>query len=83
MDQTELLLAQMLSLSGLVAATAAYAGMVRRRNEHRLDLQVVASTSQAAVTRVIRHVALSRLDQTFIRSAYRRKDRRAPFRETT
>jgi hypothetical protein len=75
MQPLHILLAQALSLSGLVAASGAYAGIVRRRLERRTEIQAVAHASQAAVTRVDRSMALSRIDRTFSASAYRRRDR--------
>jgi hypothetical protein len=75
MDSSTLLLAQTLSLSGLIGATGAYAGIIRRRNVGRLAAQRVALVSAAAVERVDRHLSLSRLEHTFVRSAYRRRDR--------
>ena len=75
MEPSNLLLAQALSLSGLVGATGAYAGIVRRRRDLGVVADEVAIASAAAVERVDRHISLSRLDATFIKSAYRRRDR--------
>jgi hypothetical protein len=75
MQPVHVLLAQALSLSGLVAASGAYAGIVRRRVERRIEIQAAAHASQAAVTRVDRSMALLRIDRTFSASAYRRRDR--------
>jgi hypothetical protein len=75
MEPSNLLLAQALSLSGLVGATAAYAGIVRRRRDLGALTQATALASAAAVERVDRHLSLSRLEDTFVRSAYRRRDR--------
>jgi hypothetical protein len=74
MEPSNLLLAQALSLSGLVAATASYAGILRRRRDLG-ELTASAFASAAAVERVDRHLSLSRLEDTFIKSAYRRRDR--------
>jgi hypothetical protein len=73
MQPVHVLLAQALSLSGLVAASGAYAGIVRRRSERRIEIQAVAHASQAAVTRVDRSMALSRIDRTFSAVASRRR----------
>jgi hypothetical protein len=69
MEPSDLLLGQALTLSGLIGASAAYAGIVRRRVEAR-TAQVVASASRSAVDRVDRALVLGRIDHTFIRSAY-------------
>jgi hypothetical protein len=73
MEPSHLLLAQTLSLSGLLGASGAYAGIVRRRRERRLDLQARGDASQAAVDRVDRAMALSRLSRTFSPSVYPRQ----------
>jgi len=75
MDSSSFLLAQTLSLSGLVGATGAYAGIVRRRRNARLAAEQGALASAAAIERIDRQRTLSRLEDTFIRSAYRRRDR--------
>jgi hypothetical protein len=75
MEPSHLLLAQSLSLSALVAATGAYAGIVRRRGEVRIGLRATVDASLAAVDRIDRSMALTRLDRTFIRSTVRRKER--------
>ncbi len=77
MQQVHVLLAQALSLSGLVAASGAYAGILRRRQERRVEYRAAAHASQAAVTRVDRSMALSRIDRTFSASVYRRRDHAA------
>ena len=69
MESTHLLLAQALSLSGLIGASGAYAGIVRRRRDDRLNKKV-ASVSGAAVQRVERHLAMAHLEHTFTKSAY-------------
>lgn len=76
MEAAALLVAQALSLSGLIGASGAYAGIVRRRQDHRLEVRAAAAISTAAVDRIDRHRTLARLDQTFIKSAYRPRDRR-------
>lgn len=73
MEQTSQLLAQLLSLSGLVGASGAYAGIVRRRRELHDDVEA-AQTSSAAAERIDRHMALSRIDHTYVRSAVRHRD---------
>ncbi|HEX7171475.1 MAG TPA: hypothetical protein VF365_02585 [Candidatus Limnocylindria bacterium] len=70
MDPSQLLLAQTLSLSGLLGASGAYAGVVRRRQERRIEMQASADASQAAVERVDRTMALARLRRTFTPSVY-------------
>ena len=75
MDPSQLLLAQTLSLSGLLGASGAYAGIVRRRRERRIELQASADASHVAVDRVDRTVALSRLSRTFSPSVYQRHRR--------
>jgi hypothetical protein len=80
MEPSHLLLAQTLSLSGLLGASGAYAGIVRRRRERRIDLQASGDASQAAIERVDRSMALSRLSRTFSPSVYRRQGRAAAIR---
>jgi hypothetical protein len=75
MEASNLLLAQALSLSGLVGATASYAGIVRRRRAVAAVAEAAAFASAAAVERVDRHRSLGRLEDTFIKSAYHRRDR--------
>ena len=74
MDTSHLILAQSLSLSGLVGATGAYAGLVRRRHARQVAVEASAQSSQAAVDRVDRSMALARLRRTFSPSVYERKD---------
>jgi hypothetical protein len=80
MEPSHLVLAQTLSLSGLVVATGAYAGIVRRRGERRMELRASANAGQAAVDRTDRAMALSRLRRTFTPSAYQRPVIPAPRR---
>ena len=73
MEPANLLLAQALTLAGLIGASGAYAGIIRRRQEHRIASFAGATASQAAVDRVERSLALGRIgriDHTFVRSAY-------------
>ena len=63
-----LLLAQALTLSGLIGASGAYASLVRRRQERRVELAEIAA-SQSRATRVETALFLGRIDDTFIRSA--------------
>jgi hypothetical protein len=70
MDPSNLLLAQAITLIGLIGASGAYAGIVRRRGQHRLEAASAAAAGQSAVDRVERSLVLGRLDHTFIRSAY-------------
>lgn len=72
MDPNHLLLAQALSLSGLIGGSGAYAGIMRRRQRRRLEGQASAAAGQIAVERVDRSLALSRLDRTFTSSVYPR-----------
>lgn len=72
MEPSHLLLVQTLSLSALVGATGAYAGILRRRQAKRIDLQAMAGASHAAVDRVDRSLILTRLRRTFSPSAYPR-----------
>ena len=74
MDPSHLILAQTLSLSGLVGATGGYAGLVRRRHERQIAMQTSAAASQTALDRVDRSMALSRLRRTFSPSVYQRRD---------
>jgi hypothetical protein len=69
MDQSHLVLQQALSLSGLIGAAAAYAGIIRRRQERRIALNTTAA-SQSAIDRVERSLVLGRIDHTFVRTAY-------------
>jgi hypothetical protein len=73
MEASHLILAQTLSFSGLLGASGAYAGIVRRRNDRRIALQASAEASEAAVERVDRTMALSRLRRTFSPSVYHRR----------
>lgn len=75
MEPTNLLLAQALTLSGLVGASGAYAGILRRRSERRIEDEVTAHASHAATERIDRHRALGRIEHTFVRSAYQHRDR--------
>ena len=70
MEPTNLLLAQALSLGGLVGASCAYAGIVRRRRDQRIANVAAAQASSAATERVGRQIALARIDHTFVKSAY-------------
>ena len=70
MDPTNIALVQLLSLSGLVGASGAYAGIVRRRHERRMEAETAARSSDVAVERVARHRALTGIENTFARSAY-------------
>ncbi len=75
MEPSQLILAQTLSFSGLIGASGAYAGIIRRRQERRLEAEATAAAARTAVVRVDRSLALSRLDRTFTSSIYRRRDR--------
>ena len=75
MEPSNLLLAQAMTLSGLVGASGAYAGIIRRRSLRRLETESSLAASQTAVDRVERSLVLGRLDDTFIRSSYVSKDR--------
>lgn len=76
MDPTNtMLLAQALSLSGLIGASGAYVGIIRRRRDGRIEMQAAAEASEVATERVGRQIALGRIEHTFVRSAYRRRDR--------
>jgi 16S rRNA C1402 (ribose-2'-O) methylase RsmI len=77
-DSTQLLLVQALSLSGLVGGTGAYAGLVRHRQERRTSWAAAALSSQAAVERVVQHMALARLQNTFAKSSIRPRNRSRP-----
>ena len=70
MEPSNLLLAQAITLSGLIGASGAYAGIIRRRGERRLESASAVVAAQSAVDRVERSLILGRLDHTFIRSAY-------------
>ena len=70
MELSNLVLAQAITLSGLIGASGAYAGIIRRRGQHRLESASAQAASQSAVDRVERSLVLGRLDHTFIRSAY-------------
>ena len=70
MEPSNLLLAQAITLGGLIGASGAYAGIIRRRGRHRLESASVLAAGQSAVDRVERSLVLGRLDHTFIRSAY-------------
>lgn len=61
MDPTQLLLAQALSLSGLVGGTGAYAGIVRHRHERQIE-SAAADRSNQAVERVEQQLTLTRLE---------------------
>jgi hypothetical protein len=80
-EPSYLLLAQTLSLSGLLGASGAYAGIVRRRHERRIELQALDDASGTAVERVDRDMALSRLRRTFSASVYERQGRAPEFHE--
>lgn len=69
MEASHLLLAQTLSLCGLIGGAAAYAGLIRRRAE-RLIEERAALASQAAVERVGRTLALGHIEHTFLRGHY-------------
>jgi hypothetical protein len=76
MEPSNLLLAQAMSLSGLIAASAGYAGMIRRRQQRRTEMHVATAANDAAVDRVERSLVLGRIDRTFIKSAYIPRRRR-------
>lgn len=78
MEPTQLLLAQTLALSGLVGAVGAYAGILRRRANGRLEAAAISVANEAAIERVERHMTLARLEHTFVKSAYRPRNRRFP-----
>ena len=80
MDTSQLLVAQALSLSGLIGASGAYAGILRRRADARSVMRAAIDSSLAAVDRVDRSMALARLERTFEKSAVRREDRRSTSR---
>ena len=80
MDTSQLLVAQALSLSGLIGASGAYAGILRRRADARSVMRAAIDSSLAAVDRVDRSMALARLERTFEKSAVRREDRRSTAR---
>jgi hypothetical protein len=80
MEPGHLLLAQTLSLSGLLGASGAYAGILRRRRERRIDMLASADAGKAAVDRTDRSVALSRLSRTFSPSVYQRQGRASGIR---
>ena len=77
MSTSYLLLAQALSLSGLIGAAAAYAGIVRRRADARVVMRASTDSSLMAVDRVDRSLALARLERTYVKSAVRRDDDRS------
>jgi hypothetical protein len=70
MEPSTVLLAQALTLSGLIGSAGAYAGIVRRRAEWRLEMRAADASTRSAVDRVQRVIALGRIDRTFVRSAY-------------
>lgn len=70
MEVSNVLLAQTVALCGLIGAAGAYAGMIRRRVEHRMESASADAAAQTAVDRVERTLVLGRIDHTFIRSAY-------------
>lgn len=76
MESGTILVAQAVSLSGLIAASAAYGALIRRRHHRRNELMVTAAASSAAIDRVERSLVLGRIDRTFVRSAYLPKRRR-------
>jgi hypothetical protein len=76
-DNSQLLVAQALSLSGLIGAAGAYAGILRRRADARMVTRAAMDSSLVAVDRVDRSIALSRLERTFDKSVVRREDRRS------
>jgi hypothetical protein len=69
MDASHLLLAQSLSLTGLIGGAAAYAGLIRRRAERVLQERATLA-SQGAVERVTRTLALGHLEHTYLRGHY-------------
>lgn len=76
MEPGTLLIAQAMSLSGLIAASAGYFGLIRRRSHRRTVLQAETTASNAALERVERSLILGRIDRTFVKSAYLPKRRR-------
>lgn len=76
MEPSTFLLAQAMSLSGLIAASAGYAGLIRRRQQRRSEMHVATAASDAALDRVERSLVLGRIDRTFVKSAYLPKRRR-------
>jgi hypothetical protein len=76
MEPSTFLLAQAMSLSGLIAASAGYAGLIRRRHHRRNEMEIASAASSAALDRVERSLVLGRIDRTFVRSAYLPKRRR-------
>jgi hypothetical protein len=69
MESANVLLAQALTLIGLIGASGAYASLIRRRQESRVE-HAAAAASQSAAERVENALFLGRVDHTFIRSAY-------------
>ena len=76
MEPGTLFIAQAVSLSGLIAASAGYASLIRRRHHRRDELQAGTAASNAAVERVERSLVLGRIDHTFVKSAYPHRRRR-------
>jgi hypothetical protein len=76
MQPGTLLIAQAMSLSGLIAASFCYASLIRRRHHQRTELQAATTASNAALDRVERSLVLGRMDRTFVKSAYVPRRRR-------
>jgi hypothetical protein len=76
MEPGTLLIAQAISIWGLIAASAGYADLIRRRQHRRTELQVATAASNAALDRVERSLVLGRIDRTFVKSAYLPRRRR-------
>ena len=70
MEPNSLLLAQAITLSGLIGASGAYAGIIRRRQERRIESDFVVAAGEALSEREDRSPLIGRVDNTFIRSAY-------------
>jgi hypothetical protein len=70
MEPANILLAQALTLIGLIGASGAYASLIRRRQESRVEHAAAVAASQSAAERVESTLFLGRVDHTFIRSAY-------------
>jgi hypothetical protein len=68
MEPGNLVLAQALTLTGLIGASGGYASLIRRRRERRVESEAMAA-SQAAAVRVESTLFLGRIDHTFIRSS--------------
>jgi hypothetical protein len=76
MQPGTLLIAQAMSLSGLIAASVGYASLTRRRHHRRIELQAATTASNAALDHVERSLVLGRIDRTFVNSAYVPRRRR-------